>query len=194
MPVVVELELLNQAEQTLLSEALLLWIIAYRLQRPQDRDGLRHVVLIEEAHHLLRSPPGVGDGTEPVIHTALREVRELGESVILATQNASIVPLAVFGNQATTFGFHTKHASDVRAVSQAMLLQDEAKDEQGQRAGTEMARADTHPPGPPASWGWKGHGFGHPQDHGVPGVFHGFRAVPRSGREARHYSRGSAPG
>ena len=131
MPVVLELELLNQAEQTLLSESLLLWVIAYRLQRPQDRDGLRHVVLIEEAHHLLRSPPGVGDGTEPVIHTALREVRELGESVILATQNASIVPLAVFGNQATTFGFHTKHASDVRAVSQAMLLQDEAKDELG---------------------------------------------------------------
>ncbi|MCC6699783.1 MAG: ATP-binding protein [Candidatus Hydrogenedentes bacterium] len=131
LPTVVELELMSQAEQTLLSEAILLWIIAYRLHRPQDRDGLRHAVIIEEAHHLLRSPPGVGDGTEPVIHTALREIRELGESVILATQNASIVPLTVFGNQATTLAFHTKHASDVRAVSQAMLLQEEAKDELG---------------------------------------------------------------
>lgn len=131
MPVVVELELLSQAEQTLLSEAILLWTIAYRLHRPQDRDGLRHAIIIEEAHHLLRAPPGVGDGTEPVIHIALREIRELGESVILATQNASIVPLSVFGNQATTLAFHTKHASDVRAVSQAMLLQDEARDQLG---------------------------------------------------------------
>ena len=128
---VLELDLLNQAEQTFLSEVLLLWTIQYRMNQPGMREELRHVILIEEAHHLLRAPPGVGDGSEPVIHTALREVRELGESVILATQNASIVPVSVFGNQATTLAFHTKHASDVRATAQAMLLRDECKDELG---------------------------------------------------------------
>ncbi len=95
------------------------------------RESLQHTVIIEEAHHLLRSPPGMGDGSEPVIHIALREVRELGESIVLATQNSSVVPVAVFGNQATTLAFHTKHASDVRATAQAMLLKDEAKDELG---------------------------------------------------------------
>ena len=130
-PVILELDLLNQAEQTFLSEALILWIIQYRMNDNTARETLQHAIIIEEAHHLLRSPPGVGDGSEPVIHIALREVRELGESVILATQNASIVPVAVFGNQATTLAFHTKHASDVRATSQAMLLKDEAKDELG---------------------------------------------------------------
>ncbi len=129
--VVLELDLLNQAEQTFLSEILLLWIIQYRMNQHGPREELRHVILIEEAHHLLRTPPGVGDGSEPVIHTALREVRELGESVILATQNASVVPVSVFGNQATTLAFHTKHASDVRATAQAMLLKDECKDELG---------------------------------------------------------------
>lgn len=129
--VILELELLNTAEQTFLSEALLLWVIQYRMNETGPRETLRHAILIEEAHHLLRSPPGVGDGSEPVIHVALREVRELGESVILATQNASVVPVPVFGNQATTLAFHTKHASDVRATAQAMLLKDEAKDELG---------------------------------------------------------------
>ena len=118
---IVELDLLNQAEQTFLSEALLLWIIQYRMGGGTVRESLQHAIIIEEAHHLLRSPPGMGDGSEPVIHTALREVRELGESIILATQNASVVPLSVFGNQATTLAFHTKHASDVRATAQAIL-------------------------------------------------------------------------
>ena len=129
--VVLELDLLNQAEQTFLSEILILWIIQYRMNNNTDRETLKHVILIEEAHHLLRAPPGVGDGSEPVIHVALREVRELGESVILATQNASVVPVPVFGNQSTTLAFHTKHAKDVSSTAQGMLLKDEAKDELG---------------------------------------------------------------
>jgi len=130
-PAVLEMDLLNQAEQTLLAEVLLLWIIQYRMNNNTDRESLKHALVIEEAHHLLRAPPGVGDGSEPVIHIALREVRELGESVILATQNASVVPVAVFGNQATTLAFHTKHAKDVSSTAQAMLLKDEGKDELG---------------------------------------------------------------
>ena len=131
VPVILEMDLLNQAEQTFLAEALILWIIQYRMNDSAARECLRHAIVIEEAHHLLRSPPGVGDGSEPVIHIALREVRELGESVILATQNASVVPVAVFGNQATTLAFHTKHQRDVSSTAQAMLLKDEAKDELG---------------------------------------------------------------
>ena len=129
--VVLEMDLLNQSEQTFLSEVLILWLIQFRMNDAAPRETLKHVVLIEEAHHLLRSPPGTGDGSEPVIHIALREVRELGESVILATQNASVVPVAVFGNQATTLAFHTKHQRDVSSTAQAMLLKDEAKDELG---------------------------------------------------------------
>ena len=129
--VVLELDLLSQAEQTFLSETLLLWVVQYRMNEDAPREILKHVFIIEEAHHLLRSTPGVGDGSEPVIHIVLREIRELGESVVLATQNASVVPTAVFGNQATTIAMHTKHASDVRATAQAMLLKDDAKDELG---------------------------------------------------------------
>lgn len=129
--VVLEMDLLSQAEQTFLSEVLLLWAIQYRLNERAPRESLKHAFIIEEAHHLLRSPPGIGDGSEPVVHIALREIRELGESVILATQNASVVPTAVFGNQATTLAFHTKHAKDVSSTAQAMLLKDEAKDEIG---------------------------------------------------------------
>ena len=129
--VVLEMDLLSQAEQTFLSEVLLLWVVQYRMNEDAPRESLKHVFLIEEAHHLLRSPPGIGDGSEPVIHVALREIRELGESIVLATQNASVVPTAVFGNQATTIAMHTKHSSDVRATAQAMLLKDDAKDELG---------------------------------------------------------------
>jgi hypothetical protein len=144
--VILEMDLLNPAEQTLLAEILLLWIIQYRMNATGRREELKHAIIIEEAHHLLRSPPGVGDGSEPVIHIALREARELCESIIIATQNASVVPVAVFGNQATTLAFHTKHAMDVRATAQAMLLKDEAKDELGRLpVGEAIVRVPRHP-------------------------------------------------
>ena len=130
-PVILEMDLLNQSEQTFLSEVLLLYVIHLRMNQNAHRESLQHAIIIEEAHHLLRAPPSVGDGSEPVIHTTLREVRELGESIILATQNSSIVPVAVFGNQATTLAFHTKHQKDLTSTSQGMLLKDEAKDELG---------------------------------------------------------------
>ena len=192
-PVILEMEGLSAAEQTMLSESLLMWIMAYRLQRPQDRDKLQHVVVIEEAHNLLRAAPGVGDGTEPAIHIALREIRELGESVILATQNASIVPLSVFGNQATTLGFHTKHASDVRAVSQAMLLQEEAKDELGRLpVGEAIVRVPRWPGPIHIRLDHRPLGAGRVTDEDIrktmafraystdSGLFHGAAAKPRS--------------
>ena len=139
--IILEMDHLNASEQCAISECLLLWIIQYRMHNNEHREILQHAIIIEEAHHLLRSPPGVGDGSEPIIHIALREVRELGESIILATQNASVVPVSVFGNQATTLAFHTKHSSDVRATAQAMLLKDDAKDVLGfLEVGSAIAR------------------------------------------------------
>lgn len=129
--VIIELDLLDQAEQCFLSEMLLLFVIQARMNSSVGREKLQSCIILEEAHHLLRAPPGIGDGAEPVIHTVLREIRELGIAIVLATQNASIVPTAVFGNQATTLAFHTKHQRDVSSTAQAMLLKDEAKDELG---------------------------------------------------------------
>ena len=129
--VILELDLLNQAEQTFISEVLLMWLLQYRMNNNREREKLIHALILEEAHHLLRAPPGMGDGAEPIIHTALREVRELGESIILATQSPSLVPIPVFANQATCIALHSSHGSDVRALSQALLLKDEAKDELG---------------------------------------------------------------
>lgn len=128
---VLEIELLNVAEATLLSESVLVYVLQHFMHNNRNREELVHAIFIEEAHHLLRSPPGIGDGSEPVIHGLLREVRELGVAVVLASQNGSMVPLPVFGNQATTLAFHTKHQRDVTSTAQAMLLKDEAKDELG---------------------------------------------------------------
>ncbi|NUM53494.1 MAG: ATP-binding protein [Candidatus Hydrogenedentes bacterium] len=126
-----EIELLSVAEATLLSEAVLVFVLQHHMQNNRNREALAFMLFIEEAHHLLRSPPGLGDGSEPVIHSMLRLVRELGIGVCLATQDAAAVPPPVFGNQATTIAFHTKHQRDVMSTAQAMLLKDDAKDELG---------------------------------------------------------------
>lgn len=128
---VCEIELLNVAEATFLSEAVLVFVLQHHMHNNRNREELVHALFIEEAHHLLRGPPGGGDGSEPVIHRLLREVRELGIAVCLASQDSSMVPLPVFGNQATTLAFHTKHQRDVMSTAQAMLLKEDARDQLG---------------------------------------------------------------
>lgn len=126
---VCELEGLGAAEQCFLSSTLLLWILYFRMNEETARESLKHVLIIEEAQNLIGvQKSGFGDGTEPAIFKALREARELSESIITVTQHPSSIPLPIFGNQACTVSLALKHAADIRAVSQAMVLRDEARD------------------------------------------------------------------
>ncbi|NIO27736.1 MAG: hypothetical protein GTO29_04180 [Candidatus Latescibacteria bacterium] len=125
--VVLELDALSEVEKTFFIELLLLWIHHHRLQEP-DREKLKHVILIEEAHHILLRKKQEIEGTETVVDTLIREIRELGEGIVVIDQHPSLVSRPALGNTYTTICLNLKEATDVRAASDAMLLKDDQRE------------------------------------------------------------------
>jgi len=123
--VILELDSLTNADKTLIIESLLLWIHHYRLAQPQ-RETFKHAIIIEEAHHILLKQ--AGGRKETITDTILREIRELGEAIILIDQHPSLISIPALGNSYTTITLNLKHRSDVTAISSAMLLKDEEKE------------------------------------------------------------------
>jgi len=124
--VILELDALTNNDKNLIIESMLLWIHHFRLVQP-DRECFKHAIFIEEAHHILLKKPG-GAGGEAITDTILREIRELGEAIILVDQHPSLISIPAIGNSYTTVAMNLKHKSDVNAIAAAMLMRDEESD------------------------------------------------------------------
>lgn len=124
--VILELDALTNNDKNLIIESMLLWIHHFRLVQP-DREYFKHAIFIEEAHHILLKKPG-GAGGEAITDTILREIRELGEAIILVDQHPSLISIPALGNSYTTVAMNLKHKSDVNAIAAAMLMRDEEND------------------------------------------------------------------
>lgn len=125
--VILELDSLTNSDKTLIIESLLLWIHHYRLCQP-ERETFKHVMIIEEAHHILLKRTGAGSGGEAITDTILREIRELGESIVLVDQHPSMISVPAMGNTYATIALNVKHRSDVNALGGAMLLDEDQKE------------------------------------------------------------------
>jgi DNA-binding MarR family transcriptional regulator len=119
--VVLELDALTDDCKTFFIEALLLWIHHYRMHEEQ-REVFKHALIIEEAHHILLKKKQQAEGGEAITDVVLREIRELGESIILIDQHPSLISVPALGNTNITIGMNLKHGADVHALSTAMLL------------------------------------------------------------------------
>jgi hypothetical protein len=128
---VLELDALTNSDKTFLIEALLLWIHHYRLAQP-EREVFKHAILNEEAHHILLRKKQEMTGSEAITDIILREIRELGESIILIDQHPSLISLPALGNTYTTICFGLKHRSDMYTISESLLLEKEQVDFLGQ--------------------------------------------------------------
>jgi len=122
---ILELDGLSNADKTLITEALLLWLHHWRMTQP-DRETFKHAIIIEEAHHILRKQ--TGGGAEAITETILREIRELGEAIILVDQHPSMIAIPALGNTYATITMNLKHRSDVSAIAAAMLMEDDEKE------------------------------------------------------------------
>lgn len=122
--VILELDGLSNADKTLITESMLLWIHHYRMRQP-DREIFKHAIIIEEAHHILSKQSG--SSAEPITETILREIRELGEALIFVDQCPSTFSPIAIANTYTTICMNLKHRSDVSAMASAMLLDEEER-------------------------------------------------------------------
>jgi len=122
--VILELDALTNADKTFLIESLLLWIHHYRMGQPQ-REDFKHAIVIEEAHHILLRKKQEVTGEEAVTDILLREIRELGESVICLDQHPSLISKPALGNTYTSFVFNLKHRSDIAMMQDCLHLDSE---------------------------------------------------------------------
>ena len=129
-PVILELDSLTNIDKVFLIESLMLWIHQYRLNQGGERERFQHGIIIEEAHHVLhRQAPGA---RESVVDMLFREVRELGEGIVLLDQHPSLISLPALGNTNLTFTFNLKAREDVNTASNYLLLNDDQKETLGQ--------------------------------------------------------------
>jgi len=128
--VVLELDALTTACKTFLPEALLLWIHHYRLAKGK-REQFSHALILEEAHHLLLRKKQETSGKESVTDILLREIRELGEAIILLDQRPSLISKPALGNSYCTIAMDLKHRSDLSMLADSLLLNSEQTDHLG---------------------------------------------------------------
>jgi len=121
---ILELDALTNADKTFLIESLLLWIHHYRLAQPQ-REDFKHAIIIEEAHHILLRKKQETTGEETVTDVLLREIRELGEAIIVLDQHPSLISKPALGNTYVTFAFNLKHRGDIAMVQDCLHLDSE---------------------------------------------------------------------
>ena len=124
---ILELDALTEADKIFFIESLLLWIHHYRLSEP-ERETFKHCIIIEEAHHVLSKQKQDLKGGETIVDVILREIRELGEAVIIVDQMPAEISNVALANTYCTIAFNIKHQSNVSAVSNCMLFQDRSKE------------------------------------------------------------------
>jgi len=115
--VILELDGLSSSDQAFVIGSLLLWVYHYRMRQP-EREQLKHFILIEEAHHLFLKTLK----EEDIADIIMREIRELGEAMIIIDQHPSRMSISALGNLSTKFALTLSLNQDIYAVANAMLL------------------------------------------------------------------------
>ncbi|MDK2465047.1 MAG: hypothetical protein QI223_09785, partial [Candidatus Korarchaeota archaeon] len=124
-PVILQIDALGgQTDRAAFVNAMLLWLYYHRLA--EGRSGqCKHVLFIEEAHHcFLRHP----EGRQSLPDLMLRQMRDLGQALVLIDQNPSLLSVPALGNTATTICLNLKHADDIEAAGKALTLPKEQWD------------------------------------------------------------------
>lgn len=118
-PVILELDSLgSETDRAMFTQTFLLWLYYHRLAEGKSRTS-KHVILVEEAHNLFLRREG---GHQSVHDLMLRQMRDLGEALVLFDQNPSLLSTPALGNTGTTICLNLKHGNDVEAAGKALTL------------------------------------------------------------------------
>lgn len=131
--VIIDLSRVGSSEtKSLLMGLLVMKLQEYRMSKNEMNVPLRHVTLLEEAHHLLRA--NTGSSAEGVnlramslemITNAIAEMRTYGEGFIIADQSPALMDPAVIRNTNTKVIFKLQENADRQAVAPSLSLSEE---------------------------------------------------------------------
>jgi hypothetical protein len=88
--------------------------------KERQRGELRHVMIVDESHNLLREYPGLG---ESQLQLALREHRGLGTAYILTDQTPGQLDKTALANTRYKFFFALLERGDIQVAARSLLLE-----------------------------------------------------------------------
>lgn len=125
--VILELDALSDVDKIFLTEAIILWIYEYRKQEGK-RETFKHSLILDEAHKILSEQKEKSEGTETIMETCLRQIREFGESVIIIDQEPSKLSNSIKANTYCKITFNLGNGKDIQNISECMSLTKEESD------------------------------------------------------------------
>ena len=126
--VVLELDGLTNSDKAFFTEALLLHIHHFRLAE-ERREVFKHAIIVEEAHHIFLRKKQEITGEEAITDVIMREIRELGEGMIIIDQHPSMLSKPALGNTYAAICFNLKGRGDVETIAGSMMLDSEQKEQ-----------------------------------------------------------------
>lgn len=121
---IVELDALAQGAKKFLVPLMCLWIYYVRLAS-QEREKLRLVIFVEEAHHVLYRQEQ--RAKETLMNMLLRQCREIGIGIIVIDQHPHLISSAALGNTYTTICLNQRDPSDINRAAGLSLVDDSEK-------------------------------------------------------------------
>jgi Helicase HerA, central domain len=121
---IIELDALAQGGKKFLVPLLCLWLYYVKLSSP-DREKLRFVVFVEEAHHVLYR--NEQRSKESLMNMLLRQCREIGIGMIVIDQHPHLISSAALGNTYTSICMNQKNPSDINKAAGISLVEDYEK-------------------------------------------------------------------
>ncbi len=121
---IIELDALSAANKRFLLPLLSLWIYHARLAAP-EREKLKLVLVVEEAHHVLHHHR---NQRESVMEMLLRQCREIGMAMIVVDQHPHLMSSAALGNTYASICLNLKDPKDMaKAGALSLMSPDDAK-------------------------------------------------------------------
>lgn len=120
-PVILELDNFGSPkDKRFLIESLLLWLYHYRMG--ERKSPFKHLILMEEAHHVLLKKQQESAGEESITDIILRQIRQYGESVVIVDQHPSLTSIPGLGNTYCTICLNLKSSEDIDKISGSLLV------------------------------------------------------------------------
>lgn len=117
----IELDSLNQNAKKFLIPMLCLWLYHLLLGQP-DRENLKLVVIVEEAHHVFYRQEH--KAKESLMEMLMRQCREIGMGILVVDQHPHLISSAVLGNVHTSICLNQKDPVDINKAAGLSLLPD----------------------------------------------------------------------
>jgi DNA-binding MarR family transcriptional regulator len=118
---VLELDSFTESEKIYFTEALLLYLYHIRLSEP-NREIFKHCTIIEEAHNCLLKEKTRITGKESIIEVILRQIRELGEGLVIIDQTPSQITPTALANIHTSIVLKLLFPDDVITAGKLLGL------------------------------------------------------------------------